>query len=292
MGDVITSLCAYNDDRLIFFGDHSIYLMNGDPCAGGKLDLVTDTIGGVWGKCWARDPYGTVYFVSNKMGIYAYTPGQQLPQRISQPIEQLLQEVNTGEVGIRLGWDDRYQGLHVFITGLLEPAPATHLFFEWRTQSWWKQKFKSNYHNPLCCCIFDGNLPDDRALLIGSWDGYVRSFSPTATKDDGIVIESSVVLGPFNTKELDEMMLLYLQAVLGDSSGEVNYEVFVGNTAEEALNGTAVESGIWEPGRNPNTEIMASGYCVYVRISSSNPWQLEQIRAEFSTSGKVRGRGY
>jgi hypothetical protein len=294
IGDVVTSLCAYNDDRLIFFGDHSIYIMTGDPCSGGKLDLVTDTIGGVWGKCWCRDPYGNVYFVSNKMGIYVFNPSQAEPQRISQPIEQLITDTNTGEVGIRLIWDDQFQGMHLFKTTLAEPTQADeHLFFEWRTNSWWRQKFRNKYHNPLCCVIFDGNLPTDRVALFGSWDGYVRSFNRNATKDDGnIPIDSKVLFGPFNTAELDEMLLKTLQAVLSETSEEVTYKIFVGSTAEEATSNDPVDEGTWSAGRNPTSPIDASGYSIYVELSSTNAWQLEQIRMIIQTSGRVRGRNY
>ena len=39
IGDTITSMCPYNDDILIFFGDHTIYMMRGDPLANGQIDL-------------------------------------------------------------------------------------------------------------------------------------------------------------------------------------------------------------------------------------------------------------
>lgn len=290
VGDVVTSLCPFTDDVLIFFCDHSIYLMSGDPRQGGQLDLVTDTIGGTWGICWARDPYGTLYFMSNHMGLYSMRVGEQ-PVRLSRPIEQLLQPVDTGQKNIRLAWDDRYQGLRVFLTDLDGPVADTHYFWEGRTGSWVQQEFANNDHNPLCCVTYDGNRPDDRAVVFGSWDGYVRAFNPSATTDDGTTIASEVWIGPLVTKDLDELLCHNLQAVMGTSSGSVTYEVYVGASAEAALASTAVVSGTWTAGRNLTVPVRRSGHAIYVRITSTNQWAMEQIRMRIDTQGKVRRRG-
>src|SRR4030095_9145280 len=106
VGDVITALMPYNDDVLIFGRDHTIYLMNGDPLGGGQIDLVTDAIGVAWGKAWCKDPYGAIYFMSNRTGIYRMVPGQQ-PLRISQQIEQYLLDLDMGTNVVTLIWDDR-----------------------------------------------------------------------------------------------------------------------------------------------------------------------------------------
>src|SRR6202020_709199 len=95
VGDVVTALIPYSDDLLIFGGDHTIYIMTGDPAAGGQIDLVSDAIGMAFGIPWCKDPYGTVYFFSNRTGIYTLVPGQA-PVRISQNIEQILFGIDTG----------------------------------------------------------------------------------------------------------------------------------------------------------------------------------------------------
>ena len=293
IGDVITSLCPYSDDMLIFFGDHTIYMMRGDPLLGGQVDLISDVIGGAWGVCWAKDPYGAVYFFSNQTGIYRFEPRSNAPpQRISQQIEQLLKDVNTGTHTIRLVWNDRFQGLHVFVTPTATAAAATHYFFEHRTGAWWVDEFANKNHNPLTCLTFDGNLPTDRVALIGCWDGFVRSVSSTATKDDGYNIASEVIIGPLLTADTEDMMLKELQAILGEDSGDVNYAILVGPTAEAALESTPVQTGVWKAGRNLTNHVHRTGHAVYVRLTSTNAWAMEQIRAVVAGKGKVRKRGY
>ncbi len=290
VGDMITALVPYNDDVLIFGGDHTLYMLNGDPMAGGQLDLISDTIGMAWGIPWCKDPYGTLWFVSNKMGIYNIVPGQA-PVRVSQQIEQLVHDVDTGANSIRLIWDDPFQGVHVFITPLEAAAATTHLFYEARSNAWWQERFANNNHNPVACCIFDGNLPTDRRALIGSWDGYVRSFGETATDDDGTAIASSVVLGPLLTKDFDDVLFKDLQGLLSSSSGAVTYAVYTGATAEIALASTAVVTGTWSAGRNLTNMIRRSGHALWVKLTSTVPWALEGVRARIAGQGKVRRRG-
>lgn len=291
VGDVINTLIPYNDDVLIFGGDHTIWLMHGDPMAGGQIDRVSDAIGMAWGRPWAKDPYGNVYFVSNKTGIYSMVPGQQ-PQRISQAVEQLLLDVDTGANLFRLAWNDRYQGLHVFISPIAAAGATTHLFYELRTGAWWQDEFGSTDYDPLCCCTFDGNTAADRVVLIGSWDGYVRSVDPDATTDDGTAIASSVVIGPLLTKDFDDVLIKDLQAILGTASGDVTYQIYTGATAEAALASTPVASGTWSAGRNLDTLIRRSAHALYVKITTSNAWSMEAIRARIAGKGKVRRRGY
>lgn len=295
IGDVVTALVPYTDDVMIFGGDHTIYMMRGDPMAGGQIDLISDAIGMAWGIPWCKDPYGNIYFFSNRTGIYSLIPGQQ-PQRISQGIEQLLMNIDTGLNSIRLIWNDRFQGLHVFITPLAEPTVTTHFFWEQRVGAWWQDQFANINHNPLCCCTFDGNDPGDRVPLIGSWDGYVRAIDPTATTDDGWNIASQVFIGPILTETLDDMMLKDIQAILGATSGTVNFAIYLGPTAEAALASTPVVNGTWTAnsvngGRNLTNFIRRAGHAVYIQLNSTSPWAMESIRARIATQGKVRGRG-
>lgn len=290
IGDVVTGLCPYTDDVLVFFGDHTIFMMRGDPMAGGQIDLVSDAIGCAWGEAWCKDPYGNVYFFSNKCGIYRFVPGQQLPIRVSQAIEALTQQVDTGLYVIRMIWNDRFQGLHIFATLASGPADTTHYFWEMRTNAWWTDNFANTNHNPLCCVAADGNDPNDRLLLIGSWDGYVRVLDPEAVDDDGTPITSEVLIGPILTQEQDEMLLKEMQAVLAVGSGDVTFGVQVGRTAEEAVVAAAAVTGTWAAARNLTSPVRRSGHAIYIKLSATTRWAMESIRTVFAGRGKVRRR--
>lgn len=290
VGDNVTTLIPYTDDLLVCGCDHSIWLFQGNPTAGGTINQVSPTIGMAWGQPWCIGPDGTLYFVSNQMGVYTMVPGQGAPVRMSQPIEQLLTNVNSGLSSIRLLWDNLWQGLHIFVTTIASAQPAAHLFWEQRTGAWWQDVFPSNNFNPLCCTTFDGNLTSDRRSLIGSWDGYVRSFSPLSQTDDGLPIQSQVFLGPLLTKDLDDVMIKDLIAVLGEQSGNVGYAVYIGRTAERALGSSAVSTGTWGSSRSYNTPIRRAAHALYVKLTATNYWAMEAVSARVEAQGFVRQR--
>ncbi len=291
VGDVVTNLIAYDNDTLVIGGDHTINVLSGDPLAGGRLDQISDVIGMTWGTGWCKDPYGTLFFCSNQMGVYSFHPNQGLPQRISQAIDDLIHDVDTGTNTITMIWDDQYQGFHLFITPTDEAAAATHYFYEARTNAWWQDVFGSIDFNPLCCCTFDGNLPTDRVALIGSWDGFVRYFDPDVADDDGETFTSDVLIGPINSKNLDELIAKDAQAVLGETSGDVTYKIHTGATAEAAILASASDTGTWAAGRNLSNHVRYSGHALFVRVTSTNRWAMEAIRLRVASEGKVRQRG-
>ncbi len=291
VGDVITCLIPYRDDVLIFGGDHTIWMCSGDPMGGGQIDLVSDTIGMAYGLPWCKGPDGVLYFFSNKMGIYRMEMGSA-PQRISQQVEQLLRDIDTGLNVIRMQYDDLFQGVHVWITLASAVAATTHFFWELRSNAWWTDVFANTNHSPLCCVTFDGNLPGDRRSLIGSWDGYVRCMASSATSDDGTAISSAVVIGPLVTKDFDDILLKELLALMGETSGSVTYSVYVGRTAELALSSTPVCTGNWKASRNFDTYVRRAGHAIYLKISSTNQWAVEKIRSKVIGKGAIRARGY
>lgn len=300
IGDTITSLAAYNDDLLLFGGNNTIWMMRGDPMTGGEIDLITNSIGVAWGRAFTQDPRGVLYFMSSTGSIYALAPGGK-PERISQAIDSLLQDIDTGNNAVTLIWNERYKGFHIFIKplgGVTSTEEARAFFWEYPRENgtgnaWFRDEFANPDHYPLVACTLDGNTPNDRVVLIGSDDGFIRSYDPDQTTDDGYNIESEVWLGPFLTKDFDEIVLKSLQAVLAESSGQVRYEVYRGRTPELALNSTAFASGTWSPSRNLSSlGKKVAGHAIFLRLTSTDRWAMEGIRAAFSPNlSKVRRRG-
>jgi len=296
IGDTVTALISYTDDLLVVGGDSSIWMFRGDPLYGGQIDSISNSIGMAWGEAYCQDQEGNLYFFSNMTGIFVMAGGQAAPQRLSQAIDQLLTPIDTGNYGVRLLWNDRFQGLHVFVTPLAEPGATTHFFWEKRSGAWWTDTFGNHDLDPLCCVTYDGNLPTDRVPLIGSWDGYVRAIDPAAVDDDGTDIDSRVLIGPLTSKTLDELRLDELQAVLANGSAVVTYKVYAGETAELALAAANAvspvpdEEGTFDPDRNVTEYVRVAGHAIYVELSCSDRWAMEAIRARFDGAGMVRRR--
>lgn len=292
IGDIVTALIAYSDDVLIFGGNQSIYAMRGDPMTGGELDLVSNSLGVAWGRAYCQDTRGAIYFMSNTGSLYVMSE-RSPPEKLSTPIDKLLQDIDSGATNVRLEWNERYKGLHVFMTTLDEATQTdTHLFWEMPNNAWHRDVFKKKEHNPLASCVIDGNTPADRVVIVGSWDGFVRSFDPDAADDDGQKIESEVWIGPLLTKNFDEVMLKYIQPILAKGSGNLSYAIHVGRTAEEALLSSSVLQGSWKAGRNFSDLVRRSGHAIFIRLYSTNRWAIEGIRASLSANmSKIRRRG-
>lgn len=291
IGEPVMCLIPVSDDVLLVGCSNSVYAIRGDPAGGGQIDRVTDKVGMVWGQPFAKSADGTVYFFSNRTGVMRVQPSSLAPPvKVSGPIDQALVDLDTGENLVLMEWDDRFQTLHMFVTNLSEPTATTHFAYETTSGAWWLDKFANTNFDPLACTTLDGNEPGNRVVLIGSWDGYVRYFDPFAGQDDGFPIASEVWIGPMLTPNMDELVLKSLQAVLAETSGDVKYSVHVGRSAQEAFQSDPVLDGTWEAGRGQDEAIRASGHAIYVRITATNPWQLEQIRSRVATTGAVRRR--
>ena len=92
-------------------------------------------------------------------------------------------------------------------------------------------------HSPLVVCQNQENL-----LLAGS-DGYVRQVG--GDDDDSAAIQSHVAIGPLRMGSPGHFgRMLKMHAMLASGSGEVNWRVVTGDTAEEAADNakTAIET--------------------------------------------------
>lgn len=288
VGDLITCMIPYTDDSLLVGCDHSIWLLRGDPRVGGQFDNISDSIGVLFGRPWARSAEGEqVYFMSNTGSVYKITPGS-MPIRVSQQIDRMLEDVDLSTVRVMMAWDIQMRGLCVYVTPLDVTQPTTNYFYEERTNAWWKDVFKDKRHNPMAVHVFDGDLPEDRRIMLGGRDGYLRILSNDATTDSGKDIEAHVWLGPLATRQMEDICLDWLQPILGKDSGNVNFAVHAGETAEEAYASEAVVSGVWRAGRNIVSPVNRSGFAIYVKVSSTNYFAIEKIRMQYRTLGKIR----
>ena len=270
--DVVTALIPYTDDVLLICGDHSIYRMSGNPADGGRLDLVSDIVGVAVGRAWCKSPDGTVWFFGSRGGVYRMDANQGIPQRITaNSIDERLADVHLSDNQISMKWDDRHLGVRLFVSPN-DGSSATHFFYDLRNQAWWLVKFADSSFNPHTVHLLDGDAPEDRALLIGCQDGYVRQFDVDSTNDDGCGIESEVWFGPFFNVIVQEM-----RAIFSLLSGSVRWELFDGSSAEEALASGSVSSGVFAGGRSrsqwPRRHIRQG----YLRLSATTVWSLESL---------------
>jgi len=295
IGDLINTLIPWSDDLLLFGGDHSLWRMSGDPMAGGRIDRISDITGTAWGmKVWCKDSLGTIYFYGSRNRVYKMNPNG-LPEPISLQIERKLEQTDLSKHIISMAWDDANMGCYLFVTPLLSTETGTHWWYDARNESWWPILYTNNDHQPKTVHVFDGDDPNDRVILLGSWDGYIRFHEPTADDDDGKAIKSHVLMGPVMTKGPEGTLFKDVQIVLGENSDEVTWSVQVGNSAQQAVKAKAAVSGKLKAGRNRSQLVRRHGHAAYLKLSNTTldrSWQYEAGMAVLAKTGKVRQRAF
>lgn len=310
IGDIVTSIVPYSEDLIWFGGDRSIWQLTGNPLAGGRLDQVSDTIGMAWGRPWCRDAVGTIYFVGSRGGLYSMRPNQ-VPDRLSgRDVDRRMSQMNMDRTIVRLAWSDVEQGVYMFFTPL-DDVRADNWFYDTRNKAFFRDQFATSGMYPKAVHLFDGDRPDDRRILLGCKDGYVRTINESAKDDDGEAIDSYAYLGPLYATQADVPFLVAeIQPTLSTRSDGATISIYAGPSAEEAFyrmdgtitltlsNGDAITTDtgdtlVWpsvtrsrwsknfDSGRNHATHPRIRGAAAYLKIgnnSADEAWQMENVR--------------
>ena len=288
--DVVNALIPYNDDLMLFGGDHSIYRLTGDPMSGGQMDLVTDVTGIAFGHAWDKDPQGVLYFMSSRGALYAWPPGGRIIELSLGKFEQRLSQLNFSESFTQLIWNDMDRTLHIFTLPFGDSTSgqsARHFRYERDSKAFWEDSYG---RVATAVSIVDGDAPSDRRLLIGSDDNVIRKWDTDATDDDGVAIDSYVTFGPFGSQET-ELRLSMIQAVLSDNQGGAHVQLFASDTPD--VLGDPVWAGKLTSGRNPNMFTRVRGSYFWIRIRNSSVgerWAFENMIVRIANAGRRRVR--
>ena len=205
IGEPITALIPFSNDYLKLGCSHSLWMMQGDPANGGTIVNVSQGIGIVYKDAWCIDPAGTLWFVGTG-GLFQVRPAWEFyrpPEPVSlQNVNQFFTSLNPSSTATTLVYDPDLHFLHLFMTPQTG-AVGLHLTMDARSvggdgpPAFFPQVFPSNM-GPTCAVTFYADAsPNNRNVLLGGTDGFVRSWNEAATNDDGLNISSYVVLGPF-----------------------------------------------------------------------------------------------
>lgn len=162
-------------------------------------------------------------------------------------------------------------------------APATGGF--WRDTH-------ASIHGPTAVLNYQTEITENRHMLIGGKDGYVRNYNDLAQTDDAVVITSYVCLPTVRLgDDYQDGMLMELIATVAARSGDVDYEILVADSHEEVADATAHTSGTWTgTGRQTTVRPRARGGSMIVKLSNGEnlAWGWEQLLAVVRPFGRQR----
>lgn len=296
--DSINCLIPVNDDVLLFGCDHSIWMMRGDPMAGGRIDLVSDSIGMPWGNAWCKDDHGVIYFYSNRSGVCIFTPDGGV-QEISTQIHDRFMDLDMSARLCTMAYSPQEQGVYVYFCLLTAAANQTHYFFDIRTKSWWPQSHSPSTAgnlDPVAVHLYDGDAASDRQLLVGGFaNGAVFKVDMDADDDAGRAISSHCYLGPV---QVPGGVLYETQVTLAENSDTTALSVFSGNSARQAYasgvaNTYQITTTLATAGRNYAIRERCFGDAFYFKLFNTTldlSWSLEKIDCTFKQGGRTRQR--
>lgn len=301
LGQPLVALIPHSDDCLLFLGKTSCWVMRGDPTMGGQLDKLSDHIGIVSNEAYAYTAEEDLVFLSHD-GLYSIPAGCGQPP-ISLSREMMpddLRGVDQDTHVASMAYDVAHRGIHIFTSRKLDAATSgtptsDHFWFDMETKSFWPVAFAVANHEPVATYDHTSLDTPSSGVVMGGRDGYLRTFNRHADQDDGgNVITSFVNYGPLRMAQmLEDGVLQSLDCVTAENSGDVDCDVYVGNSHEAAFGASSFATDTFGVGgRNRTFRPRARGASLMVKLSnntsSDRPWAVELLVARIRRAGRTR----
>jgi len=311
IGDIIRALIPYKDDYLIFGCASTIWVLTGDPAAGGEIDEVDLTVGMFGANSWCFDGEGNLYFFGTG-GIYKIPLGFRNVENLTEiSLPNLVsdEDADPSTHRIIMEYDRKRHGILICITKLSDGSNSNY-WYDLNLKGFYPEDYpdECGSYSLFYYAAIDNDYAD---LLVGSKDGYIRKFDETA-KDDDIggsdqAISSYTVwpiqhLTEDNDKE-GKLTSLTIELSGGASGGTfsdtdgVSYEIHVGKDAETVIEdikdgATAFTSGTLSgTGRKARIRTKVRGAWLGIKFYNSTAtetWAVNKIFGDIKEAGKIR----
>jgi len=298
VGDAITAFVPYGDQYALFGCRSSVWRLNGDPMAGGTIDVVTYEYGILSATSWCHGEKSGEAFVLTRRGLKATNiecPTCELVDVSEGRLPDELLNIDPSLFEVSLGYEHAARGILICVTpktSATMPSGVTHWFFDIETKGFFPQAFAAVADNPVRIMRYQGADADDDCLLMARHGGGLNRFSTHAETDNGTAISKYTVYGPFplGRTSRDFGGVDVIEATLAADSGDVTYEIAVGSNAEEAVSASAAFSGGFSAGGLPTCDhprVRGGAFTIKV-IGGVRPLAIETLTVETSDLGPAR----
>ena len=319
--DIVRALISFHDDYLIFGCASTIWLLRGDPVAGGSLDNLSDTTGMFGANSWCFDDARNLYFWGSG-GLYEIKSDFSGIRNLT---EMVLPDIINDEAAdpsthrITMGYDKKRHGIVVAIT-VLATGVNSNYFYSFKTQGFYPESYP-NECGPYSLFYYDANDTTYADLLVGCKDGYIRKFLTTAKDDDVGATDDAIssyvtypitplaarmnrdgTLAPYEDQngKLTELVFDLAGGAAGGDAGDtdgVTYELHKGDDAETVLEAivdgdtafsTAALSGTGRKNKiRPRMRGAYMGLKLY-NSTASETWAINRVLYGTQKAGRVR----
>ena len=310
-GDIIRALIPYKDDYLIFGCASTIWVLTGDPAAGGEIDEVDLTVGMFGANSWCFDGDGNLYFFGTG-GVYKIPLGFRSVENLTEiSLPDLVsdEDANPATHRITMAYDRKRHGILICITKLSDGSNSNY-WYDIKLGGFFPESYPDEC-GPYSLFYYAANDNDYADLLVGCKDGYIRKFDETEKDDDtGGSTDpiSSYVVWPIqhltedNDKE-GKLTSLTIELSGGAAGGTfsdtdgVSYEIHVGDDAETVIEdikdghdpfSTGTLSGT---GRKARIRTRVRGAWLGIKFYNSTAtetWAVNKVFGEIKEAGKIK----
>lgn len=296
--DTITALIPFADDYLIFGCASSIWMMEGDPGYGGRVQNLSYQTGVLGPRAYCFDEQGNLYFIGSN-GLYRIARGTRDPQLISgRRVSSFIDRVDTSATLIQLVYDSFKSYVNIFLTPTDGTTVGSHMIYDVRNDGFWLDQYPLSF-GPWSCTQITGPQDSDRRYLMGTNDGYVMRPYDTVYADNGSAINSQIRLGPFSLADQNlDSIATEVQAFGKTSNATMNwYWLSAASAADLANMGIpdAVASGTFFGSDThsfaPPVRLKARGGAHAIILSHNNAtdnWALEGMSIQLAPAGRRR----
>jgi hypothetical protein len=304
IGDIITCLAPLKDDYVIMGCVRSIYVMRGDPAAGGSLDELSLTTGIFGSQSFCFDALDNFYFLGSN-GICRIPSNLSGIENLSEvTLPNLINDlgISPRKHRITLGYDREREGILVSITELYT-GTNTNYWFSLKTRGFFPESYGIN-SGIFSQHFYEAVAESYRKLLVGGADGYIRVFDDEEKNDDdgaagSVAIDSYVTIGPAQIgQDADQRgRLKTLSITTSTDTDGVDYDIHVAKSAEEVVDdvgsgATPLHTGTISAGNRVQTlRPRARGAWLGIKLqndTASETWQFEKLVADIKPAGDIK----
>lgn len=252
LGGNVVALIPHKDAYLLAATSSSLWVVQGDPTAEGRLHNISRDVGMVGPRAWCRDHLDRYFFLSSH-GLYTIGADGSSLQALS---EDVIPEELTGvtDAGTVLEYDHTTRSVRIYI-----PTAEVNWLFETEQNGFWPFKVGSGSH----VAIGPIQLKDG-----DSYGRILRMHGITAAGSSNVT----------------------WRLLVGETAEQVsaNAKAAIETLVASGTPSNVHSSGVWTAGVNHRVYPRARGLFMILLLSSSGIWGWEGAAAEFIASGKWR----
>jgi hypothetical protein len=316
VGDAVKAFIPYADQYALIACRSSVWRLTGDPVGGGSISAISYTIGIATTSSWCQgEKVGEVFILSRDGGLYATSincPSCELVRVSGLVIPQELVGIKDEQTEVAMVYDVDNRLIHIFLCPKesgVDGTRSVHWVFDVDTKGFFKQSFARRENVPAIALWYPGLSEHDSGVLLSTKYGDLVRFSPTALRDcanrlysvqsSSTTISNYILLGPMplGVGPRDFGSVDEISAVLAYGSEDVDYEIYTGRTAEEAVlnavagtspaaSGTFSSSDYGDISDYPR--VQGGAYVLKIIGSSTGYWAMESIPVSVTPLGTGR----